>query len=353
MSSWQIGESGTTVAVDGTGRGEVTFTVTNTGTEQDRSVLTITPLDGAAETWFTVEEPQRAVPPGGSAAYLCRVKVPPGTAAGTYALQAVAYSADRDPGETSAKSKRVALEVKETGPPPPPPKWLPIAIVAAIVAVIGLVLWLVLRGGGGGGLENTSPPTITGTAMVLETLTADPGEWSEGALDFALQWQRCDAQGAACQDIAGATLPSYAPGNDDVGSTLRVGVTATGAGTEATAVSDPTAPVAAANGDQVPMPPVEGFTRSGALAALSGDFQVEVHAQDDFGGSCDPIVFEQTPDAGTLVTRGEQVVISTEPARPVIVCIRSDDPLPPIFDDPFLQPDQPPFTIPEDLFPGS
>lgn len=54
MTTWQIGESGTTIALDGTGKGEVTFTVTNAGTAADRAVLSISALDGAAESWFMV-----------------------------------------------------------------------------------------------------------------------------------------------------------------------------------------------------------------------------------------------------------------------------------------------------------
>ena len=69
MTTWQIGESTTELTLDGSGRGEVTFTVTNTGAAQDRAVLTVTPLDGAADDWFTVEEPQRAVAPGASVEY--------------------------------------------------------------------------------------------------------------------------------------------------------------------------------------------------------------------------------------------------------------------------------------------
>lgn len=348
MSNWQIGESGTTVALDDQGRGEVTFTVTNGGPDQDRAVLTVAALDGAADSWFSVEEPQRAVPPGESAAYLCRIRVPPGTAAGTYALQAVAYSADRDPGETSTKSKRVTMEVKPSEPPPDGlPPWLPIAIVAAVVLVVAVVLWLVLRGDGG--LENTSPPTIDGDPRVLEPLTADPGEWSQEELEFTFQWQRCDAGGQGCADIAGVTLPSYVPGNDDLGARLRVGVTATAGEAQADAVSEPTQPVEPAPAGDVNVPGVVGFTRSGALSALAPDFQVKVLGGTDVLGSCDPLVIDQTPEGGTSVSRGEQVVIATEPARPVPFCLRFEDP---ILEPPFILPDDPPFTFPEDMFPG-
>ena len=120
MSTWQISESGTEVVLDDQGRGEVTFVVTNTADTQDRSVLTVTPLDGAGESWFAVEQPQRLVPPKETAAYVCKVLVPTGTAAGTYALQAVAYSADRDPGETSTTSRRGDLHRGRAAAPAAP-----------------------------------------------------------------------------------------------------------------------------------------------------------------------------------------------------------------------------------------
>ena len=47
---------------------------------------------------------------------------------------------------------------------------------------------------------------------------------------FTYQWQRCDAAGTSCQPIAGAVGASYVLTYDDVGHTLRVLETASGAG---------------------------------------------------------------------------------------------------------------------------
>jgi hypothetical protein len=78
-------------------------------------------------------------------------------------------------------------------------------------------------------VSNLTPPTISGTATQGQTLTAGVGTWSFDLdyLAYAYQWQRCDAAGLNCMDIAGATNSSYVLQAADVGSTIRVEVTAT------------------------------------------------------------------------------------------------------------------------------
>ena len=71
-------------------------------------------------------------------------------------------------------------------------------------------------------------PAGGGAAHDGETLSADPGNWNgTGTLTYTYQWQRCDANGDNCQNIAGATGSHYTPTADDVGETVRVVVTAT------------------------------------------------------------------------------------------------------------------------------
>jgi hypothetical protein len=158
MSNWQISESGTSVPLT-SGEGEVTFTVTNGGPATDRVVLTITPLDGAVEEWFTVERPQRQVEPGGSAVFEVAVAVPLGTATGTYALQGVAYSADSDPSESSVTSKRITLQVAPSVAPKRPMRWPYVVAAVIVLLVILVIVFLVTRdddGGDGGGDGNTT-----------------------------------------------------------------------------------------------------------------------------------------------------------------------------------------------------
>jgi hypothetical protein len=89
--------------------------------------------------------------------------------------------------------------------------------------------------------KNTSPPTISGTAKVGQTLTADPGSWSGNPTSYAYRWQRCDADVVICTDITAATSKTYVVKVADLGYRLRVRVTATNAKGSASAVSTLTA----------------------------------------------------------------------------------------------------------------
>ncbi|MCW3027812.1 MAG: hypothetical protein JWN81_1023, partial [Solirubrobacterales bacterium] len=91
---------------------------------------------------------------------------------------------------------------------------------------------------------NTALPTITGTAKTGQTLTASTGSWTESPTRYAYQWQRCDTTGANCAPIESATTATYAVKSADIGSTLRVAVTASNsAGASAPASSGQTAEV--------------------------------------------------------------------------------------------------------------
>ena len=95
---------------------------------------------------------------------------------------------------------------------------------------------------------NTAAPTISGTARVGETLTAQNGTWSNSPTAFQYQWQRCNASGAACANIAGATAKTHLLTTTDAGRTMRVrvtGINAEGAVNARSAATDVVAPSAA------------------------------------------------------------------------------------------------------------
>jgi hypothetical protein len=110
---------------------------------------------------------------------------------------------------------------------------------------------------------NTSPPTISGSTVQGQTLTASPGTWSGSpAPTFTFQWQRCDNAGANCQDIVGATGSTYVLAAGDVGSTIVVVVTGTNSAGSAAAPSAATAAVTASSGVGPTTPVLDDFNRA-------------------------------------------------------------------------------------------
>jgi thermitase len=124
---------------------------------------------------------------------------------------------------------------------------------------------------------NSSLPAISGTAQDGQTLTGSSGTWSGAPTAYAYQWQRCDSAGGGCAAISGATAPTRAATSADVGSTLRVAVTASNAGGSGTAVSAPTAVVQAAP-VAAPPPATQSQTFSGSLSAKNASQTYNVSA---------------------------------------------------------------------------
>jgi serine protease AprX len=110
------------------------------------------------------------------------------------------------------------------------------------------------------------PPTVTGTAQTGATLSASPGQWSPEQLDYAYQWQRCDAS-SVCTDITGSTGTQYALTASDDGYTVRVVVTASDGSASAAAASEQTAAVAPA---PAPAPLPSGDTSTTTATGTSG-----------------------------------------------------------------------------------
>ena len=84
---------------------------------------------------------------------------------------------------------------------------------------------------------NTALPTITGAASTEQTLTASSGSWTESPTSYTYQWERCDTSGASCTPIEGAVTATYAIQSADLGSTLRVTVTASNSAGKSTPAS--------------------------------------------------------------------------------------------------------------------
>lgn len=118
---------------------------------------------------------------------------------------------------------------------------------------------------------NQVPPTISDTTPHdLDVLTAYPGSWwGTQPVVFTYEWQRCDTVGTSCTAIAGATAATYVVGAADLGSTIRVVVTATNAAGVALAASTPTAVVDPAAPVAVALPTITGTAADGGLLAAT------------------------------------------------------------------------------------
>jgi hypothetical protein len=75
---------------------------------------------------------------------------------------------------------------------------------------------------------NIELPTITGTPRVGEVLTARNGTWDNAPTSFRYRWLRCNENGNVCALLA-ADGQTYRLAQADVGSTMRVRVTAVNA----------------------------------------------------------------------------------------------------------------------------
>jgi hypothetical protein len=84
----------------------------------------------------------------------------------------------------------------------------------------------------------SDPPTISGTVVQGQTLTAFPGAWTNSPTSYAYQWQDCDSDD--CRAISGATGQTYTLAASDVGDAIVVsvkGVNADGPGAAVTSAA--------------------------------------------------------------------------------------------------------------------
>ncbi len=94
---------------------------------------------------------------------------------------------------------------------------------------------------------NTAPPTISGSDVAGQTLTASPGTWTGTTpISFDYVWQLCDASGGNCARAAGVEGSTHLLGSLAIDKTVRVRVTATNADGARSATSTPTGVVVAA-----------------------------------------------------------------------------------------------------------
>ena len=124
--------------------------------------------------------------------------------------------------------------------------------------------------------SNSGLPSIVGSLIDGQTLTASNGSWSGTApISYGYQWQTCNAKGEACEPLSGATGATLGLISSLVGDTVRVVVTATNSGGSTQAASAPTSVIKALLPGNVSLPSIAGLaedkqTLKGATGSWSG-----------------------------------------------------------------------------------
>jgi hypothetical protein len=128
-----------------------------------------------------------------------------------------------------------------------------------------------------GGPSLLDAPSVVGTATAGKRLTGLSGNWAgSGPISYRFQWYRCNAAGASCLVVHGATQPSYPLAPRDIGKTLGLTVYATDTTGTAAAFSSLVGPIASSRPllestaqPVVTGPPVEGKTLQVTTGAWS------------------------------------------------------------------------------------
>jgi hypothetical protein len=155
--------------------------------------------------------------------------------------------------------------------------------------------------------SNTTPPSITGTAQDGQTLTIDAGAWSGSSpISYAYQWEDCNTGGSACAPIENATGSTHELTDGDIGSTLRVIVTATNADGSTEATSSPSAVVAAEPPSELEAPSIWGapdvyevlHANTGVWTGTETQFSYQWESCNESGGECGPVEGATGPEYG-------------------------------------------------------
>ncbi len=147
--------------------------------------------------------------------------------------------------------------------------------------------------------SNTTSPAVSGSPIENQTLATTNGNWSGNPTKLAYLWADCDAAGASCTVIAGASASRYTLIARDVGHTIRSVVVATnasgnglGASNATSAVSAPvqqTPPPSASASPTISGSAVQGQTLKASTGTWSGSptgYAYAWEACDSSGANC-------------------------------------------------------------------
>jgi hypothetical protein len=146
--AFDITASTSTVQLDASGQGEVSFTVSNALRQPVRVRAVVESSGGARPEWMSFSEGlERNLSPDGTAVFLVRLSVPKGTPPGTYGFSLVVASV-ANPDEHYARGPGVAFTVPEAEPEKKAFPWWLVALGVGVVLIVGGVVALLIQRGG-------------------------------------------------------------------------------------------------------------------------------------------------------------------------------------------------------------
>lgn len=123
-----------------------------------------------------------------------------------------------------------------------------VVLTAVIATALTVVVPGAIRAQTAVAPSNSALPTISGSNVKGQTLTASSGSWSGTTpFTFSYGWLRCDSSGGSCTTTSD-TDATYTLGSADVGKRIRAQVTATNSDGGSSALSDATDVVTDASG---------------------------------------------------------------------------------------------------------
>ena len=118
--------------------------------------------------------------------------------------------------------------------------------------------------------KNLIAPLIVGLTVTGQTVTTNEGTWTGTQLiTYKFQWELCDASGASCSEIAGATKTSFTIPDGDAGHTLKVLVLAQNVAGSAEAISAASTEILGVGPKNTEPPKVTGTADAGQILTAS------------------------------------------------------------------------------------
>ena len=152
-------------------------------------------------------------------------------------------------------------------------------------------------------LKNTTPPTISGTAIEGDTLTATHGNWEGSPTAYTYQWQDCIARTTRCTAISGVSTSTYELTASDVEFTIRVVVTATNEEGSTSATSHTTAVVTAAASPPPPPPPAPTNTTPPSISGTPTEGDTLTATAGTWAGSPTSYTYQWQDCTGATCTK--------------------------------------------------